>query len=218
MFKNFLFFLDKPVNDGLSDRIDSEPIVAKYWFNLGATIVCLIIACLFGTFSILTYDNKEAPITFSVNKKTNVKEELILLPYPHQSFKNISEWIVDAVTASYSFDFRNYDKQVEKAGYYFTPDGYRTYLNALIITKVKQSVIDKKLEISIIPLQNPVLINGGSFGSTEFWRFQLPVRVSYYGGKEPVIQSLNVEVLVLRVPTYQNYKGLSIAEFNMVPI
>lgn len=218
MFKSVLELLDKSPSDVISDRIDKEPIVGKYWFNLGGAIVFSIIAILVAIIAMLKYDVKSPPATIGVNLKNHTGQQLITLPFPHQSFKNVSAWIVDAVTAAYSFDFNNYDAQVERAAYYFTPDGYKTYLNALEANKIRQNVVGRKLQIAVVPMQNPVLVNGGTFGSTEFWRFKIPVLVSYYGGKEPVVKKTMIELLVLRVPAYQNYKGLSITEFNMSPI
>jgi intracellular multiplication protein IcmL len=215
MFKNILLSLDKPGNDVVADSIDKQPIVSKYWFNLGGSIVFILITLLVGFLSIIVYDKKSSPVTYAINLEKKTKQQIIVLPFPHQSFKNVSGWIVDAVSVAYSFDFLNYDKQVKKAAYYFTPEGYNTYLTALEVTKIQKEVVGKKLQISLIPLQNPILVNGGTFGETQFWRFKLPVLVSYYGGKEPVIKKLMVELLVLRVPAHENYKGLAIAEFNM---
>jgi intracellular multiplication protein IcmL len=218
MLKNFLFMLDNRSSDILSERIDKEPIAEKQWKNLSLSILLLLMTILVSIISLVKYESQLAPVTFAVNMKTKTIEQLNLLPYPQQSFKNVSAWLIDAITTSYSFDFNKFNEQVDSAAYYFTTDGYKTYLTALETSKIKASVIGKKLQISIIPLQNPILINGGSVGSTDFWRFKTPMLISYYGGRDAVTQKTMVEVLVLRVPTYQNYKGLAIAEFNMSPM
>ena len=218
MFKNFLFFLDKPHQDGLMDRLEKEPIVQKYWFNMGASICLTFGMILAGSYSLLKHDTQDSPISYVVDTKAGTAKRIQPVPYPQQSLKNVSAWLLDAVSAAYALDFANYDDQIQKAGYYFTAGGYTSYLNSLIANKIGQTIKTKKLEIGVVPLQDPVLVNGGSFGSTEFWRFKIPVLVSYYGGKDPLIMKEMVEILVLRVPGYENYKGLAIAEFNMAPI
>lgn len=213
--KEIIYVLDKPPQDSINDRINQEKITKKYWFNLGISIIFLILATALAGFSLVK--RKDIPAaTFTIDRKNNTIQETVTLPYPHQSFKNISGWVFEAIMASYSFDFNSYYNQVDKSAYYFTPDGYNMYLNALKVSKVETQVVENKLEISTVPLQEPVLINGGSFGATEFWRYRVPVLVSYYGGKVPVVEKQMVEVLVLRVPSFQNPKGLSISEFNMV--
>lgn len=216
--KGLLFFLDKPIDDSLLQSMEKEPSVGKYWFKLGMSIIFLLACVLIGGIAMVRYDLQGAPETHAVNVSKKTSEQIIVLPYPHQSFSNVSNWAIDAVTSAYSFDFTDFDKQVQEAGYYFTSDGFQSYKDALTINGVRQSVIDKKLQVSIVPMQDPVFVNMGSFGGTEFWRIRIPVLISAFGGKEPQTQKMQVEILVLRVPSYQNHKGLAIAQFNMTPV
>lgn len=215
--KDIVYALDAPPKDSINNRIEQEPITKKYWMQMGLSIIFLIISTGLVGFSLMK--KKDIPaITFTVDRKNNTLQDTLTLPYPHQSFKNISGWVFEAITASYSFDFNNYYSQLDKASYYYTPEGYSMYLKALQIAKVETQVISNKIEISTVPLQNPVLIKGGNFGSTNYWRYRVPVLISFYAGKELVIERKMIEVLVLRVPAYKNPKGLSIAEFNMVQL
>lgn len=220
MFKDLLFFLDKPSPDALDERIERELISKKYWFALGGSIVLSIMTVFFTTFTMIKRKNIEPPEAVAVQKINGQygAHNIITLPYPHQSLKNITNWLKDAISATYSFNFRNFNQQIENAEYYFTPEGYATYLNALSATKIQETVLKNKLEISIIPLQEPVMINGGTRGDTEFWRFRVPALTSTAAGKEPIVQKYMIEVLILRVPAHKNHKGLGIAEFNMRPL
>lgn len=218
MFKNFLLSLDKQPKDSILERLEREPAMNKYWLHFGASILCLFALIVVGSFTMLLRLNPPVPQTMGVNLKTKKGTQLITLPYPHQSFKNVSGWLLDAITASYSFDFAHFPEEVQKASYYYTPDGFKMYVQALQTSKLDKTIVQKKLEISVVPMQNPVMINGGSFGSTEFWRFRVPVLTNYYGGGQPIVQKYMVEVLVIRVPAYENPKGLAIAEFNMAPL
>lgn len=213
--KNIVYALDSPPKDSINTRIEQEPITKKYWMQIGLSIIFLIFSAGLTGFSLIK--NKDIPaITFTVDRKNNTLQDTLTLPYPHQSFKNISGWVFEAIMSSYSFDFNNYYSQLDNAAYYYTPEGYTMYLRALQLAKVENQVILNKIEISTVPLQNPVLIKGGSFGSTDYWRYRVPVLVSFYAGKDLVVEKRMIEVLVLRVPAYKNPKGLSIAEFNMI--
>jgi len=213
--KEIVYSLDTPPKDATDERINKEPITKKYWMNIGLTVVFLCVTIIMTL--LLMMKKRDTPAqTFTVDRKNNTLQNTVTLPYPHQSFKNISGWVFEAIMASYSFDFNNYHKQIDRVSYYYTDNGYKTYLQALQTSKIESQILLNKLEISTIPLQEPVLIKGGAFGTTDYWRYRVPVLVSYYGGKTPVFEKQMVEVLVLRVPSYQNPKGLSIAEFNMV--
>lgn len=219
--KDFLFFLDPPNKDETFERISKEAISNKYWNLLGISMIALLMTMLIAGYTMFKLSEPSVPITFSIKKINNTytqPEQLITLPYPHQSYKNVSGWIVDAMQTIYTLSFDKFYDQVEQAEYYFTPDGYKTYINALKSNKLEEEIISKQLEIAIVPMQDPAYIGGGKFGDTEWWRYRVPSLASYYGGKEPVIQKYMIEILVIRVPSYQNHKGLAIAEFNMIPI
>lgn len=216
--KEILEMLDKPVKDSLYDKIQSEPVAKKYSFNFGMTVLCCFATVLIGSLIMIQRNEPSVPETLSVDLKQKTAQQIMTLPFPHQSFKNVSSWLIDAITTSYSFSFSNVDKQIESAGYYFTSDGYTMYLRALEANKIRETVINDKINVSILPMQDPVMINGGRSGGTEFWRFRVPVLTSYTAGRAPIVQKNMVEVLILRVPAHENHKGLAIAEFNMVPI
>lgn len=213
--KEIIYALDEPPKDSLNTRLEQEPVTKKYWFNMSLSIIFLLVATLITGISLMK--KKDVPaITYTIDRKNNTIQDTVTLPYPHQSFKNISGWVFEAIIASYSFDFNNYYKQLDKVSYYYTPEGYSMYLKSLQLNKIEDQVMLNKIEVSTVPLQTPVLVKGGVFGVTEYWRYRVPVLISYYAGKNPIFERQTVEVLVLRVPSYQNPKGLSIAEFNMV--
>lgn len=216
--KGILFFLDKPQQDGIMESVNKEPVVKKYWFLLGMTFLCLLVSLVIGLMSLFFYTHQTSPETYAINLHEKTKQQLVVLPYPHQSFSNVSSWAIDAITSSYSFSFNDFDEQLKEIAYYYTPAGFVTFQNSLVANQIRESVVGNKLQISIVPTQDPVFVNMGTFGSTEFWRIRVPVLTSYFGGREPVVQRMLVEILVLRVPSYQNHKGLAIAEFNMTPM
>lgn len=86
----------------------------------------------------------EAPIAVA-EKPNGEVEQIITIPYAHQSFKNLTSWVKDSITAIYTFDFNNFDKRVADAEYYFTRNGYSTYLNALELMELKKMCLKKQL-------------------------------------------------------------------------
>lgn len=206
----------KQDKDVIFDRLNKESIVKKHWTFMAISLLCLCFVPVFGGLAVLHEKNRVPQSAKAVDLEKKQALDVILLEFPHQSYKNISNWIFDAIVAAYAFDFNNFDNQVNAASYYFTDEGYRSYLTALTTSKVKKDILEKKLKVDLIPTQSPIMINGGSFGDTEFWRFRVPVLISYYGGKNPVFRKSTIELLILRVPAHKNPKGLAIAEFNIM--
>jgi hypothetical protein len=224
MFKPVLDALDKVEENGLSERINNNPATKKYWLTLGGSITLLVASILINTVTIIKRkDIQPATLRTVVIKDgkldvNSVKQVPVTLPSAHSTFKNLTSWLTDAISETYTFGFTNFHEQIAKSEQYFTEDGYRSYLNALKMNNTEKEIITKRIEVATIPLQTPVLINGGTFGNSEFWRFRVPVLVSIQGGKEPVVERYMVEVLMIRVPSYISYKGIAIAEYNLTKI
>lgn len=219
--RNFFKILDPKAtqDDALDERIAQETKVSIQITFLALSIIFSLISLSIMTYCMLLSSKSIPRPTFSVKLENGmVKGEansIITLPVPHQSLKNVSGWLLTALNTIYGVGFDNIDDKIKDAEYYFTPDGYKTYLLALENSGFKSDIIKKKLKITLLATQNPVLINGGSVGELEFWRLRVPVMISYLGGKEIVTAQKMVEVLIVRVPSYKNEKGLAISEFIM---
>jgi hypothetical protein len=209
------------IEDALEERIEQEVKVVQQINFLGYSIICILLSILIMFFCI--YQSSKIPPrpTFGVQlekgflKGNPHANPLISLPFPHQSLKNVSGWLLTALNTIYGVSFDNIEEKIKSAEYYFTPEGYSSYLKALETSGFKSDVIKKKLKITLLATQDPVLINGGFVGDLEFWRLRVPVLISYLGGKEIVTNQKMIEVLIVRVPAYKNEKGLSISEFIM---
>jgi len=224
MFKQLLNALDKVEQNGLSERIDKNPITKKYWIALGGSIILLLGTVLVNIAALIEKKNIQPAELRAVLIKDNkiiqesIKEVPITLPTAHHSFKNLISWVKDSIRETYTFNFLNFDEQTKKAEKYFTPEGYQTYIKALQETNVEKDIKTKRLEVVTIPMQTPVLINSGVYGDLEFWRFRVPVLVSIQAGKEPLLDNYMMELLIILVPPYENPKGLAIAEYKMAKL
>ena len=219
MFKSVFKFLDPYPQDDLSERIEKEPGVSKSLYLLAGALVFSTLSMLLAGANMWKLRNPSYPLVYSVLMKDGQRagkpEEIDTLGYPHQSFRNVQGWVVDAIAASYSFDFYNFDQQVKNAEYYFTSGGYASYLRALRGVDMEGKIKKQQLVVSIVPTREPVATNSAGLGENYYWWVRVPVLVSYSGGKKPVLSNYNIDVLIVRTPPYKNHRGLAIAQFNM---
>lgn len=205
--------------DAIEERMEQELKVTQQINFLGYSIVCTVLSILIMSYCMFQSSKIQPRPTFAVHSEkgflSKEPQQIITLPVPHQSLKNVSGWLLTALNTIYGVGFDNIDQKIEDASYYFTPEGYSSYLKALESSGFKADIIRKKLKITLLATQDPVLINGGSVGELEFWRLRVPVLISYLGGKEIVTSQKMIEVLIVRVPAYKNEKGLAISEFIM---
>lgn len=209
-------------DDALEERIEQETKVNQQINFLGYSIICTLFSIIIMIFCIYKSSHIPPRPTFEVFSEkgivTNPEKQInniVTLPVPHQSLKNVSGWLLTALNTIYGVGFDNIEEKIEQANYYFTPEGYASYLKALETSGFKEDIIRKKLKITLLATQDPVLINGGSAGDLEFWRLRVPVLISYLGGRDIVTAQKMIEVLIVRVPAYKNEKGLAISEFIM---
>lgn len=225
MFKKILNIFDKVPTDSLLDRIEKQPITSKYYRAISLTLISLIVLIIFEIFVIYFKSKPNPAHVYSVVRsngiidKNTIKPVPVTLPFAHQSFKNIVNWLNDAIIASYTFDFLNFYKNVYGAEFYYTPDGFNAYVNALKSSGLEKDIIGKKLIASIVPLKSPALLSSGMYSTGEFWKFSVPVLINYSGGtNKPFNSKYLLEVTVVKVPAYISHKGLAISNFSMLPM
>lgn len=213
MFKNFLYLLDKPPDDDITERLNKEPIYSKHLNLIFLFILFMTVTTIACALLLYRYMNLPSPDIYSINPNKEILK-LKSVPYAHQSLKNIEGWISDAVSASLTLDFANFDEEVKNAKYYFTDLGYNSYLSALKSSGFEGVIKSKKVLVTVIPTQDPIAINPGqSLGDTFFWKFRVPIIMSYYAGDDrATIQHATLDILIVRVPSHLNHKGLSIAQ------
>lgn len=223
MFKNLLKFIDPPVEDEIQEKIDNEPIVSKYYLFLGGYFIALLL--ILSALIIMWFTFKK-PIKPNIYGEQVVLKngqmfdshktyQLIALDYPQESMKALQNWVVDALQNIYYFNFHEYEAQKQKASYFFTPEGYKSFLAALKSSGIENLIISKQLEVTILPTKDPAWIKSGKINSdTEFYKMRVPVLISYMGSGKPVEQKQIVDVYLVRVPSYENHKGLAIAQIS----
>lgn len=235
MFKKFLYFLDKPPEDDLLRRIEKEEIAPKYFMALGGSIIALLSVIVVGLLSIYLYKDREfeAPLTYSVKQLPATKvvgedgkeylqpggyeqQQIITLPQPHQSLKNVVNWLKYALMNTYSFSFLDFEQSVDNASYYFTPEGFNSYKRALEFAGVKNSLEKNLMRISLVPVSEPILIVGGDIGDVQYWKFRTQVIVNYATGSQMENKKYLIEVIVESVPPWRSPKGLGISQYNVL--
>lgn len=222
MFKGLFNFLDRMPEDKLNERIFREKVVSKYYLYLGLTFIFLCLYILSTIFLAISKRTYYPAVVYNVlqNKGEIVSPPVInqipvTLPSSHQSFKNVTSWLIDAITALYTFDFLTYDKSVGESSFYFTEKGYQKYIEALKSSGVPSAVIKDRLIASIVPTSDPIVVSTGNQFGVNYWRFYVPVLISYSGGKEAVLSKYMIDVTVEQVPAYISHKGLAISNISM---
>ncbi len=158
------------------------------------------------------YSNPMEPAYFTTSVNGQF-EELNPLDEPNTSDSVVRQWANIAVVDTYTFDFVNYEKSLEQVSQYFTDNGWYTFLRSLNDSNNLPTVIRKKLVVSAVAIKPPSILMKGILNGVYSWRIQIPMLVTYQSASDFIQQSLVVTLLVSRISTLENPKGLGIDQF-----
>ena len=178
-------------------------------------LLLLLNAALIGV-CFYIYKTRPTPKYFA----TTADGKIIKLPPLSSPVLNLNQlltWTVEAATAAYTFDFVNYQSQLQGLRDYFTATGHANYLKALESTNNLNAVRAKKLVVSAVPTGTPIVLQEGPVKKGRYqgryaWQVQLPMRVSYQSANEVINQNIVVTMLVTRISTLQSDRGVGIAQ------
>ena len=171
-------------------------------------LLMLIIAGLVGTMYFY-WITKPGDKYFAATSDAKIfKMEPLDRPYLNE--RQLYQWVVEAATASYTFDFVNYRRDLSTLEVYYTQNGYRQLSNALTNSNTLKDVREKKLVTSAVATGAPIILEEGTFQGRYYWRLQTPIQVTYQSASELIIQKLVVTMVVSRVPVEEKPKGIGI--------
>lgn len=190
----------------------------KYYFVVGIFFLCLmLIGMLSGVLGYLV-KHPPKPLYFATDDAGRFLLD-IPLQQPNMTNDEVMAWVVEAVQAAYSYDYRNYHTQLQNAQRYFTDYGWRSYMKGLQASNNLLALTNRKQVVVAKVLPTPELIVEGPLGGARAyaWKFKMQMLVTYlmpptYDDKSKIMNPLIVTVVVQRQNLLSSYKGLGIVQ------
>lgn len=139
--------------------------------------------------------------------------EVVALDRPNVSSRALLSWVTLAATATFTFDFVNYQDQLKALQDYFTADGYNNFLTALQNAGTISKIDEDKLVLSAVAIGPAIIMTEGEQRSGYTWRVQVPLLVRYQSASVNETRIQIVDVLVTQVSTSDAPKGIGIAQY-----
>lgn len=177
-------------------------------------LISMIANLVLGGLLSYTFINRPTPEYFATTKDGKVLR-LYALSNPVVSTAELLQWAATAATASYTFNFVNYRKELQEASEYFTPSGWKAFQEALKASRNLETVINKKLTVNAVATGAPVIIDQGVIGGKYKWKIQVPILITYESANTKITQPTLVTMLISRVSTLETVKGIAIDAFYM---
>jgi intracellular multiplication protein IcmL len=179
-------------------------------FALALVVIAFLLSVL-----LFVYKNPTKPIYFATN---NVGQLIDIVPVtqPNMSTEEVIVWATHAVEETYSYDYINYRRQLQKAQRYFTNYGWSAYIKALRASNNLVALKERKMIVIAKVVGTPKLINEGLLRGGYAWQFDIPVLVTYmlppYDEGSGFANALDVRIIIQRQSVLQSFRGLGIVQ------
>lgn len=174
----------------------------------------------------LTYAQCDLPF-FSIQAKADCIHKAIAdinnrftpgLDEPSLSRDQIIAWARHAAQDTLDFDYKNADEKLNHAESYFTPGGWKSFLNALKDSNIVEAVKGRKMAIELIPEGEIEIKNSVVSDDVYRWYLEFPITLQFKAenGMPPSpIKSILV-LQIERSPKSVNPDGVGIEQWVTV--
>jgi len=187
-----------------------------YHEHYGKLIALILICLLLLLISVLflLYQVFHRPLPIMIAKDPSGKELLLdASEVPNLLPDTIIRWASRAAITSYTFDFVNYKKQINRARPYFTDVGWSSYQNS--IARLISTITRNQLFVNGVVAGPPVISNEGMVGGKYTWRVQIPFMVTYQSSDKITRKNYTIQLSIVRVSTSITPTGIGIDQFLM---
>jgi len=175
----------------------------------------VIIVIMISVMGVVLYQMFHRPLpTFAAVQANGQRMMLTSYDEPNLLADTILRWASTAATVAYTFDFVNYNRQINAVRPYFTEDGWKDYLQS--VSGLIKTIVQNQLFINGVVAGTPVISNQGPLPEKGYtWRIQIPFLVTYQSANTTSKRRYYVVITIVRVPTSMNPQGIGIDQFVM---
>lgn len=183
-----------------------------YRLAITALFIVLIVNC--GLVGVLFYQIKNPPqpqyfaVTPDGRMINNYSLDDPVFPDDH-----ILQWTADAVRQTFSLDFMHWQDQLQAASSKFSVPGWKEFLKALKSSNNLETLIKQKMVANAEITGAPRLVQKAVLGGHYVWKVQLPLLVTLTNAGQVIPLSMDVTVIVMRVPVEENPERIAINNF-----
>ncbi len=132
---------------------------------------------------------------------------------PNMNDAALISWVARASSDIMTFGFHDYQRRLQESSSYFTRRGWQTFSEALQRSRIMETVEKSQQVVTASPKAAPTIIQQGLANGIYRWVVQLPMVVTYQSGSAQQTDTLNVQVVVVRVSTLDSPSGVGIQQW-----
>lgn len=122
-------------------------------------------------------------------------------------------WAARAATDVMTFGFHDYQKRLQESSSYFTRRGWQSFTEALERSRIMEGVTQAQRVVTAAPRSAPVIRQQGEVNGIYRWIVELPLVVTYQSGSAQQSDTINVQLVIVRVSTLDSPSGVGIQQW-----
>lgn len=183
-----------------------------YRSGMTALLMSMALNLILITVTTILLFTKTPPVYFATQTDGSlIKIQPLEMPMVDQNM--LITWATRAAVASYSFNFLDWQNDLQNSQQYFTSSGFNNFVDALKSSGNLDTVVAKRLVVQATVVDVPRIVQQGIIKGRYAWKIQIPMLVKYISASEELRQPILVTMLIARVPTTQKPEGIAIAQF-----
>lgn len=138
---------------------------------------------------------------------------MVPLSEPNLSRPALLSWASQAATETLTFGFNDYRRRLQEASRHFTRPGWSSFVKALQDSGIIEAVETNRQVVSAAPRAAPTILSEGMVGGRYQWAVEMPMMVTYLFGQQQRSVSMNVRLVIVRVPKLESPNGVGIEQW-----
>ncbi len=138
---------------------------------------------------------------------------MVPLNEPNMNDAAMISWSARAASDIMTFGFHDYSQRLQESSTYFTRRGWQSFTEALDRSRVMEGVQKTQQVVTAAPKSAPVIVQQGLVEGIYRWIIELPLIVTYQSGTTQRTDTLNVQLLIVRVSTLDSPSGVGIQQW-----
>lgn len=165
--------------------------------------------------SLYLFLSKPAPVFFATDNEWRVISP-VPVNQPYLSTSEVLQWVNHAVQSSFTYDYINYSRELNKNKQFFTEEGLKKYIDLLNRYAAYETILASKTFINASASKAPYIDKQGLLPEGRYgWWVIMPLKIQFSGYQRIYSQSVNFSVLVVRIPTLNDINGIAIDNISL---
>lgn len=143
----------------------------------------------------------------------------IPLNRPNMEKMELTQWVLDAIGNSFTYNLQRYKQQKSDNEHYYTDSGWEQYMQILNRIVQFDTLTTQEALVSLIqPQGSPIIYNQGLVNSVYTWVYDFPIMVLFKGTVNIPTETMTLHITVSRTSMEEDVDGVKITGIKAVDV